>query len=458
VAIGYCRECDSKVSTSAKFCPHCGVNSPTASDPLAALSPSTSNDKRRPVAVRARRRNEGVLAGVFACVFGALGIFTLGIIFVPLAALCSAIGLLLALAGRSSSGFVTSMIGGVLTAIGFVFSPTLWLLVGGLLVSAQDHQSNAATNKTDAINGTPATKPSADATKIEFVAGSKATQPNQNATSARLSAPQLFEGLWAQTKEECLDEDGPNSRTLIDLGNVVDGKPTPIFDQYENHCRIERKTAFGDGTALTVTCFEFGEEFTNNSGGRKATIKLSPKREGGLAIDGKTYQRCETQPSPTNAAADVRANTPSRAASIGPGASSETYEQDKAWTEQINSGPCTRLRDRRTDSPVDIADCKRLHSQEPLCISYEGFASVWFDMANDSNPYTNKLDWTTNVINSLGTKTIDSDDPEYYQSPQYRQMLHKLSRVIFSPKRNQWKNKKEVGDFAYKICMEGHPF
>jgi hypothetical protein len=266
---------------------------------------------------------------VFACVFGTLGIFTLGIVFVPLAALCSVIGLLLGLGG-SGSGLVISLLGVVLTVIGFVFSPTLWLLVGGLLVSSQDHQPNATTKKTEATNSTLATNPNMDATKFEFVANSKATQPSQNATSARLSATQSFEGLWAQTKKECLDEDGPNSRTLIDLGNVVDGKPTPIFDQYEKHCRIERKTAFGDGTAITVTCFEFWEEFTKNSAGSKAIIKLSPKREGGLAIDGKTYQRCETQPPPSNAAADVRANTPGRAASIGPGASSETYEQDKA--------------------------------------------------------------------------------------------------------------------------------
>jgi hypothetical protein len=289
VAVGRCRECDSKVSTGAKLCPYCGVHSPTASDPLAALSPPGSGISRKPPIAVGRRRNEGVIAGVFACIFGTLGIFTLGIIFVPLAALCSVIGLLLALAGRSGSGFATSAIGGVLTSIGFVFSPTLWLLIGGLLVSFQDHPPNATTNKTDA-------------------------------TRARLSATQPFEGLWAQTKEECLDEDGPNSRTLIDLGNVVSGKATPIFDQYENHCRIERKTAFDDGTVLTVTCFEFWEEFTKNSGGSKATIKLSPKREGGLAIDGKTYQRCEAQPSSSNATTDVPAKTPGAAVGIGPAA------------------------------------------------------------------------------------------------------------------------------------------
>src|ERR1700674_2992888 len=47
-------------------------------------------------------------------------------------------------------------------------------------------------------------------------------------TTAAVGAAETFEDLWAQTKEECLDEEGPNSRTLIDLSNVVRGKPAPL--------------------------------------------------------------------------------------------------------------------------------------------------------------------------------------------------------------------------------------
>ena len=80
---------------------------------------------------------------------------------------------------------------------------------------------------------------------------------------APLRAAESFEGIWAKTRAECLDEEGPNSRTLIDLGNLIEGKPSPLFDQYENHCKIERKTPAGDGTTtLTATCFEFWEYFT----------------------------------------------------------------------------------------------------------------------------------------------------------------------------------------------------
>jgi hypothetical protein len=75
-----------------------------------------------------RRGSTGILAGMLGCGFGAFGIVTLGIVFVPLAALCSAIGLLRGLAGLSASGIAVSLLGGVLAIVGFVFSPSLWLL------------------------------------------------------------------------------------------------------------------------------------------------------------------------------------------------------------------------------------------------------------------------------------------------------------------------------------------
>jgi hypothetical protein len=54
----------------------------------------------------------------------------------------------------------------------------------------------------------------------------------------------------------------------------------------------------------------------------------------------------------------------------------ETYEQDRAWTDRIEHGACTRLRDRRTDAPADVAECHRDHAMQPPCISYKGFAST----------------------------------------------------------------------------------
>jgi hypothetical protein len=83
------------------------------------------------------------LAGVFACLFGILGIFTLGLIFIPLAALCSVIGMLRGLVGRSISGFSISLMGAFLAFVGVVVSPSLWLIVAGFLVASQNHRATA---------------------------------------------------------------------------------------------------------------------------------------------------------------------------------------------------------------------------------------------------------------------------------------------------------------------------
>ena len=106
-------------------------------------------------------------------------------------------------------------------------------------------------------------------------------------------AAQTFDGLWATTKADCPDHDGPDSKTFIDLDNVVDGKPAPLVDRYENHCRIDRKTPSGNGLVLTATCFEFWDDYTKGKNGQKTTIKLSPGPKGTIRIDGKSYLLCK---------------------------------------------------------------------------------------------------------------------------------------------------------------------
>src|SRR5262245_29501131 len=70
-------------------------------------------------------------------------------------------------------------------------------------------------------------------------------------------AAERWEGIWAQTRHECADKEGPSSRTLIDLSNKEKGQLAPIYDQYENHCRI-KGVSRKDGTViLHITCFEF---------------------------------------------------------------------------------------------------------------------------------------------------------------------------------------------------------
>ena len=106
-------------------------------------------------------------------------------------------------------------------------------------------------------------------------------------------AAQPFDGLWASTKKDCRDNDGPDSKTMIDLDNVIKGKPAPLVDRYENHCRIDRKTPAGDGLVLSATCFEFWDDYTKGVNGSKVTIKLAPGANGTIKIDGKSYLLCK---------------------------------------------------------------------------------------------------------------------------------------------------------------------
>ena len=103
----------------------------------------------------------------------------------------------------------------------------------------------------------------------------------------------MFDGLWATSRKDCRDKDGPDSKNLIDLENVIKGKPAPLVDQYENHCRVDRTTRAGDGLVLSTTCFEFWDDYNKGANGRKVTIKLSPGPKDTIRIDGKPYLLCK---------------------------------------------------------------------------------------------------------------------------------------------------------------------
>lgn len=106
-------------------------------------------------------------------------------------------------------------------------------------------------------------------------------------------AAQTFDGLWATSRKDCRDQDGPDSKTFIDLDNVIKGKSAPLVDQYENHCRVDRKTPARDGLVLTTTCFEFWDDYNKSANGWKVTIRLAPGPNDTLRIDGKSYLLCK---------------------------------------------------------------------------------------------------------------------------------------------------------------------
>ncbi len=97
-----------------------------------------------------------------------------------------------------------------------------------------------------------------------------------------------FEGVWATTNSECADEEGPNTRTLIDMSNKVG----PLYDSYEHHCRILGVSGPGNARTLSLSCHEFWEEFTKKTSPQRETVKLQMKGPQSLIIDGKPYVRC----------------------------------------------------------------------------------------------------------------------------------------------------------------------
>jgi len=67
--------------------------------------------------------------------------------------------------------------------------------------------------------------------------------------------------LLGKKRKECRYSDGPDSKTMIDLKNSENGKPAPLYDQYENHCRIDSHATGGHATTLKLTCFEFWDDY-----------------------------------------------------------------------------------------------------------------------------------------------------------------------------------------------------
>ncbi len=78
-----------------------------------------------------KSNNAGSTAGIIACVLAVLGIFTLGTIFVPLAAFVSLLGTFGAVSRMNISGIGINILAWVLVVVGFATSPVLLILILG---------------------------------------------------------------------------------------------------------------------------------------------------------------------------------------------------------------------------------------------------------------------------------------------------------------------------------------
>lgn len=79
---------------------------------------------------RVRGGNAGVVSGVLGIGFALLGLFTIGILFVPFAMLFTLVAMVQAMIGGSLFGIALALASGALTVTAVVASPTLLIALG----------------------------------------------------------------------------------------------------------------------------------------------------------------------------------------------------------------------------------------------------------------------------------------------------------------------------------------
>ncbi len=79
---------------------------------------------------------------------------------------------------------------------------------------------------------------------------------------------------------------------MIDLKNKENGRPAPLYDQYENHCRIDSHATRANVTTLKLTCYEFWEYYKAKKEPRRDTITVTPKDRDRIVMNGSSYIRC----------------------------------------------------------------------------------------------------------------------------------------------------------------------
>lgn len=74
---------------------------------------------------------KGMIPAIIGCISGVLAILTIGVVFFPIALICTIIAFIFSIKSKYGAAIAVSCLSLILTIAGFVFSPTLWLLVFG---------------------------------------------------------------------------------------------------------------------------------------------------------------------------------------------------------------------------------------------------------------------------------------------------------------------------------------
>jgi hypothetical protein len=96
-----------------------------------------------PHVIAENRGHCGLTAGFWGCLLAVLGIlFSLGVVFVPVAVVCTLVGLVRGVSARDAISIATSLLAASLCVVGFASSPVL-LAIAALLATNTLPQSTA---------------------------------------------------------------------------------------------------------------------------------------------------------------------------------------------------------------------------------------------------------------------------------------------------------------------------
>jgi hypothetical protein len=121
------------------------------------------------------------------------------------------------------------------------------------------------------------------------------TAPKKTAAAAKPSAApaETWEGFWAGNRKDCRNQEGFDSKTQIDLKGMENGKPAPLYDQYENHCRIDSHATRDKVTTLKLTCYEFWDDYKAKKNPRRDSIAVTVVDPQKITMNGKSFIRCK---------------------------------------------------------------------------------------------------------------------------------------------------------------------
>lgn len=116
-----CPVCEKPVSKNAEACPHCGEPTPIGKQKDSKIGKEKKTQEKK---------KTGLITNIITCILAILGILTLGIVFVPLAAAGAISGSVIAISSKDMPTIGLNVLAWVLVVVGFFTSPALLIALG----------------------------------------------------------------------------------------------------------------------------------------------------------------------------------------------------------------------------------------------------------------------------------------------------------------------------------------